>query len=301
MTDYTLSHPVYLDIPMMISFLAALEGGVVVSQDMTETSSETASRQASATAGLRARLFTVGSGELGATGALDRSESSGSTSQVQRQHTAESLFNALLATLKEDGMVKQVDALDTFRGLRVGQIVEIEGKFRGNPLEDILAFFAMILPYMESDQPAEPNPKSGNPAQRAAAQNTVPDGGLGQDVIRMFHLMAKDIADSPVHDLLFHTSSGVPVVVTASTEFYGQATVEYLREGSFRVVGKVTKVVGESESINLSRRTVLGLANPEVAGGLVEAARAMDGVNLDVADAMVPGPALQILPLAIYI
>lgn len=89
--------------------------------------------------------------------------------------------------------------------------------------------------------------------------------------------MATDIANSPAHDLLFHTESGMPLVVTASTEFYGPATVECLRQGSFMVVGKVTKVIGDGAQVNLARQTVLGLANPDVAGGLVEAARAMDG------------------------
>ena len=301
MADYELSHPIYLDIPMMISFLAALEGGVVISQDTTETASETATRTASATAGLRAKLFTVGSATLDAAGSSEKSTTNGTTSQVQRQHTAESLFNALLSTLQEDRKIASVDTSDELVDLAVGQIVEIEGTFRGNPLEDILAFFAMILPYVESDQASKPNPKSGSPAQRAAAQKGPAETGIDQDVIRMFHLMAKDIANSTVHDLLFQTAAGTPVVVTASTEFYGPSTVEYLREGSFRVVGKVTRVISERDEVNLARRTVLGLANPDVAGGLVEAARAMDGVTLDVADAIVTGPAIQLLPLAIYI
>jgi hypothetical protein len=53
--------------------------------------------------------------------------------------------------------------------------------------------------------------------------------------------------------------------------------------------------------VNLARRTVLGLAQHQVADGLIEAARAIDGVNLDVADPTVQGPAVQVLPLAIYI
>lgn len=301
MTDYTLSHPVYLDIPMMLSFLAALEGGVVVSQDMTETSSETSSHKASATAGLRARLFTVGSGELGAAGSLDKSATTGATSQVQRQHTAESLFNALLATLREDSQITSIESSEELRDLAIGQIVEIEGTFRGNPLEDILAFFATILPYVEPEPPSKANPKSGNPAQRAAAQKADSGPALDPDITRMFHLMNKDLENSPVHDLLFRTPSGLPVVATASTEFYGPATVEYLREGSFRVLGKVTKVVGDGETINLSRRTVLGLASSDIAEDIVSSARAIEGVNLDVAEAIVPTPALQILPLAIYI
>ncbi|MFT4083332.1 MAG: hypothetical protein QM638_12170 [Nocardioides sp.] len=298
MADYELSHPVYLDVPMMLSFLAALEGGVAVVHDTTETSSETSARRAAATAGLRARLFTVASTDLKADGSLESTETTGSTSQVQRQHTAESLFNALIATLREDGQLRKVGDEDDLNSLAGGAIVEFEGTFRGNPLEDIIAFFAMLLPYVEAEKP---NPKSGNPAQRAAAEKAVGGAALGQDVIRMFHLMASDIAASPVRDLLFRTPGGVPIVVTAATEFYGPATVEYLREGTFRVIGKVTRVLGPDGSINLARRTVLGLANPDVSSGMVEAARELDGVSLDIADALVSGPALQLLPLAIYI
>jgi len=301
MTGYSLSHPVYLDLPMMLSFLAALEGGVIVAEDKTETASETSLRAASATAGLRARLLAVGSANMSGSGSLNQSETNSAVSQIQRQHTAASLFNALLATLREDGQIADLQESKQLSSLRVGDMVEIDGAFRGNPLEDILAFFAMVLPYVEPEATAKANPKSGNPAQRAAAQKPAAESGIGHDVIRMFHLMAKDIAESPVHDLLFQTESGLPVIVTASTEFYEPATVEYLRQGTFRVVGKVTRVLGGDDAINLARRTVLGLASPDVAGGLVDAARAMEDVNLQVADAIVTGPAIQILPLSIYI
>jgi hypothetical protein len=90
-------------------------------------------------------------------------------------------------------------------------------------------------------------------------------------------------------------------VLTVSSDFYSTATNEYLRAGEFRVVGKVTRVVTGDRTINLTRRTVLGAAGPQTARDMMASLNDNEELQLDVADPIVSAPAIQILPMAIFL
>lgn len=308
---YTLAHPVYLDVPMMVSFLAALEGGVAISGE--ETSTETGSRERMLTgkSGLRARLFGFGDAELAAEGSAQRRDESSFVSQTARHHTAASLFNVLYGYLREDDQVVDVSAATDLGEIQAGQLVEFSGEYLGNPLEDVLAFFGALFPYIEPEVPEEaPAPaggsRSGNPAKKAAAKKAaqaVPavqedDDSEGLKIIKM---MAGDLASAPVHDLLFRTRDDLEAVVTVASEFYSPTTTENLRAGEFRVVGKVTRVLDEGDSINLTRRTVMGAAGPDLAQATIGEINDLEGLSLAVANPIVSGPALQMLPMSIFL
>lgn len=158
--------------------------------------------------------------------------------------------------------------------------------------------------------------KSGNPAKRAQAQAAgqdlrAPDPGdalatLTQQAkeaesgVNLMLRMAEEIRHVPVHDLLFRVPSGLQAVVTASSEYYSPETNEYLRAGEFRVIGKVTRIVTGGSTINLTRRTVLGAASPAIAQNIVASLKTGD-MKLEVPDPIVAAPALQVLPMAIFI
>jgi hypothetical protein len=209
--------------------------------------------------------------------------------------------------------------------LRTGQLVELTGEYLGNPLEDILAFVATMYPYVAEQQKAQLEAaskaaeqarkaqRSGNPAKRAQAQTEAPDpteimatilqqskNSESEFGVQMMLRMAEDISHVPVHDLLFRTSSGLRAVLTVSSEYYSSEINEYLRAGEFRIVGKVTRVVTGDSTVNLTRRTVMGVANPAIAQALVANAKT-DEIQLEVADPIVTAPAVQVLPMAIFI
>jgi hypothetical protein len=88
--------------------------------------------------------------------------------------------------------------------------------------------------------------------------------------------------------------------LTVSSEYYSAATNEYLRAGKFRIIGKVTKIVNDPDVINLTRRTFLGAADSAMVQELVANVRSGE-LKLDVADPIVAAPAVQVLPMAIFI
>ena len=154
-----LFHPVYLDVPMMISFLAALRDGVAFEDTTTRRDSQSTSRDREGAA--RVRLPALSS-LLGfdASGRMASSRQGETSEEVMavRRHTEASLFNALHAALTEDGMVRGVRQPADLADIAPGDVIELSGDFVGNPLEPVVAFFRQALPYFDIAEAGEAAP-----------------------------------------------------------------------------------------------------------------------------------------------
>ena len=326
MTDpvagYNLVHPVYLDVPMMVSFLAHIEGGVSVDEEQTSTATGARERLLKGRAGLRLRFAPVVGGEAAAEGSTQKRDEESLELKTSRHHTAASLFNLLYDYLIEDKQVVSLTDPAQLSDVRIGQLVEVVGEYLGNPLEETLAFVGAIIPYVlaqeEMQKEAAKNTRtqqkrtnssgrrSSSPdpqAVAAAALQELVQQATDQSKetgMRIAMQMSDDIKNVPVHDVLLRTSTGLNAVLTVDSSYYSPATNEYLRAGEFRVVGKVTRVIGGDRKINLTRRTVMGAAGPEMAREIVSSMKS-ENFSLDVPDPIVEAPAVQILPMAVFL
>jgi hypothetical protein len=300
-----LAHPIYLDEDMMLSFLAHLDGGVTLVEEQQDTTSASSVAAATLRAAIKAKLAVFASAELSAQGSY-KSES-GDSQQVKRskQHTAASLFNLLYEYLKADEAIARPDDSEAAR-VKPGQLIEIEGAYLGNPLEDVMQLLGSLLPYIVPEPAATPTPpkanaKSGNPAARTASPpQAKPEPTADQATAAMIRRMIADSEASPVHDLLLKTPSGLNAVVVASSEYFRPATNEMLRSGTVKVLGKVTWVLTEDDAINLMRRTVFGVAGDQMSNSLLDDFRTALPLT-QIAEPIVKYPALQIIPMAIFV
>lgn len=280
---YQLTHPLYLDEAMMTNFLAYLEGGIVMQEEATQKETGAKERAFKARVGLSARLPWALNAEAGSEGSGQRRDEVSLESKFAKQHTAASLFNSLYEYLTDDGKVTVLSDESQLAELHTGQLIEFSGEYLGNPLEEILGFVGAIYPYVSEQYRAQSEAalravdqtrsaqRSGNPARRSNAQPASPDAGAvlaevarqaeaaqNEFGVQVMLRMVEDIRQVPVHDLLFRISSDLQAVLTVSSEYYSQETNEYLRAGEFKVIGKVTKIVRNGDTLNLTRRTVLG-------------------------------------------
>jgi hypothetical protein len=315
-------HPVYLNVPMMISFLASVQGGVTFEDETTRRMLTGTQRDREGSGALRVPALSSLLG-FDMSGRMAKSERGEEAEEVKavRQHTAASLFNALLEHLRESGHSRTIAAESDLADVHVGDLVEVTGAFVGNPFEDLLALFGQFIPYLQMEEPTageeRKGPKhprrSGNPATRAHAKEVEQQRAaeaLEQALeaqrqefgIRVLRQMREDVKTAPVHDTVLHGPESFPVVLTMSAEFFSETVNEDLKAGYFTALGKVTRVLSEGEEINLTRRTVLGAANPDLARSILESANdEEEGLKIDTSDPVVNGPALQLLPLAIFV
>lgn len=326
---YSLVHPVYLDLPMMLSFLAHVEGGVSLDEETTSKQSGARERLLKGRAGLRLRFGPLAGGDVETDASTQKRDEDSLEVKSSRHHTAASLFNLLYDYLVEDKQLSAVQSPADLGELHVGQLVELSGEYLGNPLEEALAFVESFMPYYLAHKEAQAelvknqskrtsgSPKRGNQRQRqpggssaadpeqvavallaeVAKQAEAQDEKLGMQFLLK---MAEDIRSVPVHDILLRTNEGLSAVLTVDSSFYSPSTNEYLRAGAFRVVAKVTRILADDGKINLTRRTIMGATNPKIAQEIMSGLRTED-LHLDVPDPIVEAPAVQVLPMAIFL
>lgn len=332
---YNLVHPVYLDVPMMVSFLARLEGGVAVDEEQTSKQSGARERLMKGRAGLRGRFGPLMSADAEGEASTGGRDEDSLESKSSKHHTAASLFNLLYDYLVEDSQFTTVEAPDDLGSIRPGQLVEIAGEYLGNPLEEILGLLGAFLPYIlatkeaeaEAEQPEQKQQsrqQRQNQRSRQRGQSRPPNeedlmSALVEETakqaveqarkqaelqnelgMRLMLQMAKDITQVPVHDVLIETTEGVKAVLTVDSSYYSAAINEYLRAGDFRVIGKVTRVLKAGHTINLTRRTVMGASNAKTAQELIGSLDETE-LSLEVPDPIVEAPAIQLLPMAIFL
>lgn len=321
MTQYDLAHPLYLDVQMMVSFLAFLEGGVYVSTE--ETTQREKSKEGKGGGGAKVKLPSLGA-LLGMEASLNAEVGGrvGETAEIKvaRHHTAASLFNALRGHLAGAVSIQihKVEKEADLASLSSGDFVESSGRYTGNPLEKTLAVMAKFLEYIQLITEAEERirqrassaRRSGNPQTRAGSSPGQPPGGLSDftEQFRQFQdspemgvmqKLKEEIEASPIQDVVLRTRSGLQVILTVSSEYYNQSVGEWLDSGDFTVLGKVTRVLNPDESINLSRRTVIG--SMDDGGEMVASMGAGLPFVGDSQSAVVSYPAVQVLPMAIYV
>lgn len=319
MANYELAHPLYLDVQMMVSFLAYLEGGVYLSSEQTvqrekiragkeNSASEVKLPSLGALLGIESSLKAEGGHPIGET----------AETKVARHHTAASLFNALYGFLHHDDAILDLKDLDQLPTVTPGTFVKLSGRYTGNPLEEMLAIFTQVMSYMdeisrsveEASSQKSANRKSGNPKNRELAekQGPHPYAEMGEQFrefeqsieMRFVRKMKEELEASPIQDVVLETVAGIKAVLTVSSDYYDSAVAERLSSGDFVVLGKVTRVLREGESINLSRRTVVGKME-DVSDSVTASMTNIPGFNLQSSEPFVRYPAVQILPMAIFV
>lgn len=309
-----LVHPVYLDTPMMVSFVAALEGGVSYGAESTQTQAQTEDRTREGGGKFGVPVLSI---SLDMSGRMANKAGEQNTEEVKvvRRHTEASLFNLLRQRLISEGQIASVTSETDLADLAPGQLIEISGEVIGNPLQQLFALLVKMMPYLGLDeetirQPTQRrkkpgNPRSGNPAKRAEAkQGQQQVGGEDDDPeegTRMLFIMKDDLEVASVRDIVLTSEGAVKAVLTLSTEFFDDKTTDYVLGGRFTALGKVTSVLKNAETVNLTRRTALGAAGPDFARDIVKSFTDDNETFIEIADPIVAAPAIQVLPLALFV
>jgi hypothetical protein len=334
-----LVHPAYLDAEMLVTFLAALEDGVAYirrTQRRSEASKRTSGEAKLQIPGISQALGLGLSGRLARdTGRRDTEEES-----LDRSHTAASLFVKLRTQLLFDkSAVRSVQSADDLLELQPGDLVEVTGDLAADPLAHVLDTMADAATFIESvigidlvrqmgdhainqrlpaeataflqavdaDRLSQPRPQPqrarGNPPppQPPARSPTVQWSEVVKQVGAFVHRVRDEVRQAPVVDFLMTVpSSDVKVVLALSRQQLTDAGAEQMNGGYFTALGKVTRVLGDGDSVNLLRRTVFSTLPEDTVTRVYEAVKGSPW-QLSMPELLILPPGLQVLPLAIYV
>ena len=211
----------------------------------------------------------------------------------------------LLRWLLDDAGAVAVSGADDLDALEPGTLVDITAAACGNPLLTLLDFVGPTIPLVleatvNGPQNAAARP-TGQPPARPSAGG--PDAGGAspeeQRVLAGLVAMALDgLRTNPVVDTVLITPDELQVIAVLDRATAEPATEALLQDGTYRVLGKVTAVLGADEEISLFRRSLLAAlgssASREMLAQIEQA-----GADLELLDPVLEGPLLQVLPVAI--
>ncbi len=282
--------PVYLNQRIVFDLVAVLEGGIASVTQVSERQSQATgeSKQIGASFGVSNALSSLLKIDL--TGKRDRESSneSSTTRTEDRIHTPVSLFIALRAILREKRYLKEIEANTE---ITPGDLVEFSTVLKRNPLIETLDSFVEMIDMFQvfADKPQKGKGKQISEMQQMKKQ------------------MASLLSSLRSGDTMDLTTPPLPschrAVISIETQNLNDPSMSDLVDGTFRVVGKVTRSIGESEgAISLNRKSALNRLPSSALDQLKKAFQAPELADMSFPDLEweIRGPAIQMLPIAIF-
>lgn len=286
--------PVYINEKIVLDMLAIMEDGFsTVSQvNYTEHNESSSTQKANAgistSATILSKLLKINiAGELNRTGNKDENENI----TKEKVHTNVSLLSKFRDFLIENKMLKSNFEVSK---MQIGDFIEIEGELQKNPLINYLELFIDL--FRMADIFAE-KPQLGNKTQ-ANNQKQQENRILSQ--IKAF---AGELKHSGTIDFILSDQKGT-AVLSAQEQYLANDNVSEIIGGHFKVLGKVIFISKDSTGeIDLLRKTSLsilpeGLLTEMFAGFKNED---MKQFNLPELKTKINGPAVIVIPIAIYV
>jgi hypothetical protein len=303
--------PLYLNQKYVFSLLATLEGGYAELENVK--ANRTVEHQQSSNI----------SGEVGVTNAFaflgiklggqrGTEHKSGDTQEItsERVHTPDSLFARLREQLHQEGMIR-TESLDE---AVPGEYVEFMAVLSKNPiveaLETVQDFFHMLEENDTATTPVQPKPNNKTQNRRQAqprtsgvtASNTQNTTAYKQLNIMLNSVRGKEGTTFYLVGEIVGTQ--IQSVVVMDPNFANDPIAADLIDGQYTVLGKVVRAIPQEsqEVINLLRNASIGKL-AIFTNQIAEAVQGMNELGVDLPDVRkttVSGPAIQVVPIAIF-
>jgi hypothetical protein len=286
--------PVYLNQRIVFDLLAMLEGGIcqVTRVASAERKTEQDERRYGADFGLSKALASLLS--INVSGERKRAAGTEETQQKdeERIHTPASLFYRLRNQLQGEGLLK---VLSGSEGPKEHDLVEFGAAMVRNPLVQTMDSFVslMEMAILFDDQGTIGKGQHRGQSQRENERIVKQMTGFNEK------LKSGDTVDMVAQEI----AGGHRAVVTVETEYLNDPAMADLVDGRFIVVGKVIRTVPSGEAISLIRKSALTMMPKSILEGMMGSLAQLSetqGFNLPDLSWELPGPAFQVIPIAIF-
>ena len=284
----------YLNQRLTFDLLASLEGGFSHFTTVhTTTSGETATNVSGETGFGLSNAFALLGVRLGVQGSRQAEDKQSGSTTENYVHTPASLFARLRKELDCRKLIRYLTDTNNLADICPRDFVEFEAPLRRNQFVAQLAAFAELVPLLSAFQD-DSAPK--NSQQRKQDKNS------NSQSLKQVNSLLTALTSGESLDFVSRIGE-VSAVITTEQQYFIDPTMNDVIDGTFRVFGKASRVIheGESGSINLLRKAPLGqfrMFLPHIQEAISQFAEQVDQ-SMDVATE-IEGPAIQIIPLAIY-
>lgn len=181
--------------------------------------------------------------------------------------------------------------------IQPSDFVEVKGIFRPNPLADALQIIDRLMGLIQLFAGTQSNLQSDKKKTQIEQKEMGHVGkfikgiiaDLEKENIRTFVV---DLIDPPMHK----------AVLSLFIEYLRDPTMTEIAHKEYRVLGKVVRKIAESEenAIHLLRGTGLGGIGKQALEQMA-AMMQIQGMNLPKIETEIKGPALEVVPMAIFV
>lgn len=306
-----LVYPLYLNVPMMTSFLAAFEDGIAYDSDVVRKQDK--KREAGGEGEGRFGIPGLGSIlNLDLRGKVTESNSAGNSEEIKlvRKHTEASLFMRLRQELFYRDQIVKIENSDELAKIAHSSLVEVTGPISINPLNAAFEGFDQLgeLFNVELYNPTNQSRANTSAKKAPTSQNQkklvtdfrtedVDTKKLGMKVLGR---VREELKASKVKDVLMRPPSfpDFTVLIGLTAEFLSEGAFDNFLSGYFTVLGKTVRVLKPDEEINLYQRTIVGIMGKDTEMAL---AKLLDVSWVKQNMALIKYPAIQLIPLAIFV
>lgn len=292
-----LLYPIYLDVPMIVSFVAATEGGYALENAVKRTQETTKDIKGDITGdvGLSGLISNLAKANVTSSANLEGQRAQSNESQIILKHTEASLFMGLRNKLYSQHRIICLDDCeqsewDALQLSPFSDLVELSGYIYRSPINEIARLGERFLSFMSVQQETtSSSPNTSNVDQQTIAVNAIQS-------------LRKDLETSPLSDvILSHEGKWKKcAVIDLSTKILPLIEQDRLICGRVVVLGKVTRILKQQETINLCRRSIFGYTAQKALTEMISSFEKIPGISIKLVPYEVKYPAVEIIPMAIY-
>ena len=290
MNKHSLEIPLYLNQKIVFDLLASINDGFT-----QVTKLKTASAAESNLGGMieadlgNKNIFALLGVKL--KGKTDINHSREHNKEQEKIHTPSSLFNNLKGQLFKEKLVKRIEG--KIDNIQPGEFIEISGILKINPLIRMMENMTRVLELATVMQ----NDGTG----KKAKQKNLED----KKTITQMEAFTNSLKANGMVDMIceMNEMNGIKAVLPVYMDYFFNGNSSEIVDGKFKILGKVAKVCDQDEKIDLLRNTSLSIFKESLLEEMLSGFNADSNhdMNIGALETNVQGPALLIIPIAIYL
>ena len=285
--------PVYINEKIVLDMLAIIEDGFSTVSQVSYTEHKENNNNQKLEAGVStsttilSKLLKINlQGEISHSGTTGKNESVAK----EKVHTNVSLLSKFRTFLEKEKILKT--DFDIAK-VKIGDFVEVEGELQKNPLINYMDIFVDLfrLGDIFSEEP-QLGEKTKMKNQKQEENKT----------LKQIQAFADELKHSGTIDFILSDEPRT-VVLSAQEQYLSNDNISEILGGHFKVLGKVIAICkDDTENINLLRKTTFSFLPSESVKEMFAEFQndAMEGLNLPEFKTQIQGPALIVIPVAIY-
>jgi hypothetical protein len=301
MNSAELSIPIYLNQRIVFDFLAIIEDGFsTISQNKLLSSTD--KEKGGIIEGSVGISNAFGLFGVSLKGSRRKRKAEKDSMEIieERIHTPTSLFSRMRSTIIENNLLKKLDSINNISG---GDFIEFRAIIRKNPIVSSLERMKTLLDLVVSVNPSALNQ---NTQTGKGHKTSNPNNVKNNPIMKQFDAIIKGLTGSSGTDLIAEPiDSTCKIVLSSETKYFQNNNDEEIIDGEYLVLGKVIRIINEDseESIDLLRKTSFSSLNQNFMQTLLAGFQELPEEQFKTIEIYteVKAPALQIIPIAIFI